>query len=145
MQKRTSNTDLWTRAQSKKESLRTFIDRFKRVITSVATPNKALIAALPNALWRESKFREDLILNQPMTLPDALHWANRFIEMEEDKAAMTKQQGLTRVPTIKEKKRRNITSLAIIMMQIISRMIKTQKGIDILRQWLVKQIQETME
>lgn len=103
MQKRASNADLWTMDQTQKESLRTFINQFKGVVTNVAIPDEAAISALWNALWHESRFREDLILNQPTTLSDALHRAKRFIEMEEENAAMTKRQGLTKVPALKEK------------------------------------------
>lgn len=103
MEKGASNADLWTMAQTAKESLRSFIGRFKEIITSVATPDDAAIAALRNALWHESRFREDLLLNQPATLADALHRANRFIKIEEDKAAMAKRQGSSKVPTPKEK------------------------------------------
>ncbi|ANM65753.1 Gag-Pol polyprotein/retrotransposon [Arabidopsis thaliana] len=63
MEKGASNVDLWTMAQTAKESLRSFIGRFKEIVTSTATPDDAAIAALRNALWHESRFREDLLLN----------------------------------------------------------------------------------
>ncbi|KAG7534038.1 Retrotransposon gag domain [Arabidopsis thaliana x Arabidopsis arenosa] len=45
-------------------------------------------------LWTsyESRFREDLVITQLATLEDALHRANRFIEVKEEKAAMAKRQ-----------------------------------------------------
>ncbi|CAA0384256.1 unnamed protein product [Arabidopsis thaliana] len=96
-------------AQTAKESLRSFIGRFKEIVTSVATPYDAAIAALRNALRHESRFREDLLLNQPATLADALHRANRFIEIEEDKAAIDRARRKHR--SQRKNQKRSITSL----------------------------------
>ncbi|KAG7564677.1 Retrotransposon gag domain [Arabidopsis suecica] len=92
MVKGTSNADLWTMSQKDKEPLRKFIERFKKVVSSIAITEDAAIAALRNACSYESRFREDLVITQPATLEDALHRANRFIEVEEEKAAMAKRQ-----------------------------------------------------
>ncbi|KAG7559073.1 Aspartic peptidase domain superfamily [Arabidopsis thaliana x Arabidopsis arenosa] len=92
MVKGTSNADLWTMSQKDKEPLRKFIERFKKVVSSIVITDDAAIAALRNACSYESRFREDLVITQPATLEDALHRANRFIEVEEEKAAMAKRQ-----------------------------------------------------
>ncbi|KAG7556743.1 Retrotransposon gag domain [Arabidopsis suecica] len=92
MVKGTSNADLWTMSQKDKEPLRKFIERFKKVVSSIAITDDAAIAALRNACSYESRFREDLVITQPATLEDTLHRANRFIEVEEEKAAMAKRQ-----------------------------------------------------
>ncbi|KAG7593593.1 Copper amine oxidase N-terminal [Arabidopsis thaliana x Arabidopsis arenosa] len=63
-----------------------------KVVSSIAITDDAAIAALRNACSYESRFREDLVITQPATLEDALHRANRFIEVEEEKAAMAKRQ-----------------------------------------------------
>lgn len=36
----------------------------------------AALAALKNELWHESRFREELIVNRPVTIQDALFRAN---------------------------------------------------------------------
>ncbi|XP_020886143.1 uncharacterized protein LOC110229725 [Arabidopsis lyrata subsp. lyrata] len=92
MVKGVSNADLWTMSQKDKEPLREFIERFKKVVSSITITDDAAIAALRNACSYESRFREDLVITQPATLEDALHHANRFIEIEEEKAAMAKRQ-----------------------------------------------------
>ncbi|CAL9238177.1 unnamed protein product, partial [Arabidopsis halleri] len=48
----------------------------------------AAIGALRNALLFGSRFREDLIIARPSTFGDALHRANRYVEIEEENAAM---------------------------------------------------------
>ncbi|XP_020868852.1 uncharacterized protein LOC110224973 [Arabidopsis lyrata subsp. lyrata] len=92
MVKGTSNADLWTMSQKDKEPLRKFIERFKKVVSSIVITDDAAIATLRNACSYESRFREDLVITQPATLEDALHRANRFIEVEEEKTAMAKRQ-----------------------------------------------------
>ena len=38
-------------------------------------------------LWHDSRFREEIQMNNPTTLEDALHRASRYMKMEEDKKA----------------------------------------------------------
>ncbi|XP_020891261.1 uncharacterized protein LOC110231012, partial [Arabidopsis lyrata subsp. lyrata] len=92
MIKEATNADLWTMSQKESEPLRTFIERFKKVVSNIAITDDAAIGALRNALLFGSRFREDLIIARPSTLDDALHRANRYIEIEEEKAAMVDRQ-----------------------------------------------------
>lgn len=91
MIKEATNTDLWTMSQRDSEPLRTFIERFKKVVSNIAIKDDAAIGALRNALMFGSRLREDLIIARPSTLDDALHRANRYIEVEEKKAEMDRQ------------------------------------------------------
>ncbi|XP_020874131.1 uncharacterized protein LOC110226534 [Arabidopsis lyrata subsp. lyrata] len=92
MIKEAMNADLWTMSQKESEPLRTFIERFKKVVSNIAITDDAAIGALQNALLFRSRFREDLIIARPSTLDDALHRANRYIEIEEEKAALVDHQ-----------------------------------------------------
>lgn len=96
IQKEASNADLWTLAQGQKESLRAFIERFKKVVSRVKVADDAAIAALRNALWYESRFRDDLMLNTPPTLEDVMHIATIFIEVEEEMAAMARKHSTSK-------------------------------------------------
>ena len=87
----TTHADFWTMAQGPKEPLRTFIDRFKAVVSRIAVPDEAAISALRNAVSHESRFCDDLLLNRPVYLEDALHKATRYIEMEEEKLAFSRK------------------------------------------------------
>jgi len=77
MIKEATNDDLWTMSQRESEPLRTFIERFKKVISNIAIPDDAAIGDLQNALSFRSRFRKDLITARPSTLDEALHRANR--------------------------------------------------------------------
>ncbi|CAA0406392.1 unnamed protein product [Arabidopsis thaliana] len=78
MIKEATNADLWTMFQRDNEPLRTFIERFKKVVSNIAIKDDAAIGDLRNALMFGSRFREDLIIARPSTLDDALHRANRL-------------------------------------------------------------------
>ncbi|KAG7567533.1 Integrase catalytic core [Arabidopsis thaliana x Arabidopsis arenosa] len=51
----------------------------------------AAIAALKNGLWHESRFREELTVNRPTTIHDALHRATNWINAEEERTALAKK------------------------------------------------------
>ncbi|XP_023644275.1 uncharacterized protein LOC111832160 [Capsella rubella] len=87
MKQGATNADLWTMSQKENEPLRDFMEKFKKVVSTIAIADDAAIAALRNALLFGSKFREDLIILQPATLDDAIRKASRYIEVEEEKAA----------------------------------------------------------
>ncbi|XP_019090086.1 PREDICTED: uncharacterized protein LOC104738116 [Camelina sativa] len=84
-----SNADLWNMFQRNDESLRDFMERFKRIISKLSIADDTAISALQNALAHGSRFREDIIIHEPLTLDDALHRANRYIELDEEKASRT--------------------------------------------------------
>ncbi|KAG7578456.1 Reverse transcriptase domain [Arabidopsis thaliana x Arabidopsis arenosa] len=102
IQNQTTNADLWSLSQGPTESLRLFIDRFKNVITRIVIPDEAAIVALRNAVWYDSKFRDDITLHVPNTLEDALHRATRYIELEEERLVLSKKHGATKASAPKE-------------------------------------------
>ncbi|CAA7038317.1 unnamed protein product [Microthlaspi erraticum] len=74
-----SEADLWTLSQAPNESLRSYVNRFKAIITKIENPNEAVaLLAFRNNLWYESKFREELIVRPPVSLDDALRCALTF-------------------------------------------------------------------
>ncbi|XP_019082657.1 PREDICTED: uncharacterized protein LOC109125478 [Camelina sativa] len=81
MIKGTSNADQWTMYQEDDESLREFMERFKKVVSNLAIANDTAISALQNALAYGSRFRNDIIIYEPLTLDDALHQASKYIEV----------------------------------------------------------------
>ncbi|XP_013639416.1 PREDICTED: uncharacterized protein LOC106344618 [Brassica oleracea var. oleracea] len=97
-----TEADLYTLSQERTESLRSFIGRFKKIVSRVKVPDKIATTALINALWYESKLDEDLKINKTQTLQDALHRSNLFIELEEDKEAMAKKYAATRTVATKD-------------------------------------------
>ncbi|KAG7583777.1 Reverse transcriptase domain [Arabidopsis suecica] len=101
IENQTTNADLWSLSQGPKEPLRLFIDRFKNIITKITVPDEAAIVALRNAVWYDSRFRDDITLHAPSTLEDALHRASRYIELEEEKIILAKKHNPTKT-TAKE-------------------------------------------
>ncbi|CAA7052868.1 unnamed protein product [Microthlaspi erraticum] len=84
-----TEADLWRLSQGPKESLRSYIDRFKSVKAKITNPNEAVaLLALKNNLWYESKFREELTVRPTISLDDALHRASAFATLEEDTALL---------------------------------------------------------
>ena len=59
-----SEADLYTLSQERTESLRSFIGRFKTIVSRMKVPDKIVITPLIKALWYESKLREDLKINK---------------------------------------------------------------------------------
>ena len=102
IENQTSNADLWSLSQGPKESLRAFIDRFKEVVTKITVPDEAAIVALRNAVWYDSKFRDDITLHVPDTLEDALHRAARYVELEEEKLVLARKYNPPKVVAAKE-------------------------------------------
>lgn len=96
-----SDTDIWTMPQKEKESLRSFIRRIKTKLPNVVVTNSTSIYALRNALWHESCFCEELLLNKPVTLEYTLHRALRNMEIEEKNKAFAKNLA----PTSKSKEK----------------------------------------
>lgn len=102
MQKGASDVDLWALDQGPKESLRTYMDRLKAVVSRAAVPDRSALAALRNGLWYESKFKEDLLINEAQTLEDAMHRSIRYIVLEEDRAVNVKKFSPAKLPTPRE-------------------------------------------
>ncbi|XP_010413070.1 PREDICTED: uncharacterized protein LOC104699464 [Camelina sativa] len=82
-----SNADLWNMFQRNDESLRDFMERFKRIVSKLSIADDTAISAFRNAIAYGSRFRDDIIIYEPLTLDDALHRANKYIEVEKEKDA----------------------------------------------------------
>ncbi|KAG7568053.1 hypothetical protein ISN45_Aa04g008900 [Arabidopsis thaliana x Arabidopsis arenosa] len=92
MEKTTSDADLWNLTQGHNEPLRKYITKFKEVIAKIhGVSHTAALSALRNGLWHESRFREELIVNRPSTIQDALFRANNWMEAEEEKLSLAKK------------------------------------------------------
>ncbi|XP_013633075.1 PREDICTED: uncharacterized protein LOC106338707 [Brassica oleracea var. oleracea] len=103
IQQSATNADLWTLAQEPTETLRSYIKKFRAIVSRITVLDKAAVLALRNGLWHESPFREELMKYKPQTLEDALHRAITFIEIEEDKAAFSKKHAATKKSFSKDK------------------------------------------
>ncbi|KAG7588646.1 Retrotransposon gag domain [Arabidopsis suecica] len=92
MEKATSDADLWNLTQGQNEPLRKYIAKFKEVIAKIpGVSHSAALSALRNGLWHESRFREEIIVNRPSTIQDALFRANNWMETEEEKLSLAKK------------------------------------------------------
>jgi len=86
---RTCEADLWSLTQLQKESLRSYVKKFKVIKSKIANLNEeGAIAALRNGLWFSSRFREELTVRQPVSLDDALHKALHFAKAEQELAVL---------------------------------------------------------
>ncbi|XP_024016549.1 uncharacterized protein LOC112089917 [Eutrema salsugineum] len=90
IQRSASTADLWALSQGLKESLRLFIERFKATASRASVSDESAIPALRKALHFDSAFKDELKLNMPHTLEDALHRARLHIEVEEERASLKK-------------------------------------------------------
>ncbi|KAG7599500.1 Reverse transcriptase domain [Arabidopsis suecica] len=92
MEKATSDADLWNLTQGQNEPLRKYIAKFKEVIAKIpGVSHAAALSALRNGLWHESRFQEEIIVNRPSTIQDALFRATNWMEAEEEKLSLAKK------------------------------------------------------
>ncbi|KAG7533254.1 Retrotransposon gag domain [Arabidopsis thaliana x Arabidopsis arenosa] len=92
MEKATSDADLWNLTQGQNEPLRKYIAKFKEVIAKIpGVSHAAALSALRNGIWHESRFREEIIINRPSTIQDALFRATNWMEAEEEKLSLAKK------------------------------------------------------
>ncbi|KAG7533283.1 Ribonuclease H domain [Arabidopsis thaliana x Arabidopsis arenosa] len=92
MEKATSDADLWNLTQGQNEPLRKYIAKFKEVIAKIpGVSHAAALSALWNGLWHEFRFREEIIVNRPSTIQDALFRATNWMEAEEEKLSLAKK------------------------------------------------------
>ncbi|KAG7567535.1 Retrotransposon gag domain [Arabidopsis thaliana x Arabidopsis arenosa] len=88
----TSDADLWNLTQGQNEPLRKYITKFKEVIAKIpGVSHAAALSALRNGLWHESQFREEIFVNSPSTIQDALFRATNWMEAEEEKLSLAKK------------------------------------------------------
>ncbi|KAG7599517.1 Retrotransposon gag domain [Arabidopsis suecica] len=84
--------DFWNLTQCQNEPLRKYIAKFKDVIAKIlGVSHAAALSALRNGLWHESRFREEIIVNRPSTIQDALFRATNWMEAEEEKLSLAKK------------------------------------------------------
>ncbi|KAG7557017.1 Ribonuclease H domain [Arabidopsis suecica] len=103
MEKATSDADLWNLTQGQNESLRKYIAKFKEVIAKIpGVSHAAALSALRNGLWHESRFREEIIVNRPSTIQDALFRATNWMEAEEEKLSLAKKHRPAKIAVLKK-------------------------------------------
>ncbi|XP_023634363.1 uncharacterized protein LOC111829493 [Capsella rubella] len=69
--------------------------------------DSAALSALKNGLWHESRLREELTVNRPSNIQDALHRASNWIVAEEEKAALAKKYKVSPKPSFDQGARRS--------------------------------------
>ncbi|XP_023639608.1 uncharacterized protein LOC111830952 [Capsella rubella] len=95
-----TDAQLWNLSQGPNDSLRSYITKFKEIMVQIPRlPDSAALSALKNGLWHESRLREELTVNRPSSIQDALHWASNWIIAEEEKAALAKKYKVTPKPS----------------------------------------------
>ncbi|XP_023633340.1 uncharacterized protein LOC111828975 [Capsella rubella] len=87
-----TDAHLWNLSQGPSDSLRSYVNKFKEIMVQIpGLSDPAALSALKNGLWHESRFREELTVNRPSNIQDALHRASNWIVAEEEKAALAKK------------------------------------------------------
>ncbi|XP_013601251.1 PREDICTED: uncharacterized protein LOC106308657 [Brassica oleracea var. oleracea] len=94
-------SSLWNLNQTKDQSLRGYMEKFKAVVSRIEIPDSIAIDAMWNTLWVRSKFREDLYQNPTTSLQDAIARSNNFIRMEEDTNAILSKMNVPKAPAAK--------------------------------------------
>ncbi|KFK32387.1 hypothetical protein AALP_AA6G234800 [Arabis alpina] len=88
MERKIYDSELWNNKQGETESLRSFMTKFKNTLSKVeGIINKSALKALRGALWCPSPFWQEMSLNTPTTIQDALHRAADFDRTEEEVSA----------------------------------------------------------
>ena len=87
--------DLWNTQQTNSESLKGYMTRFKSIMAKIPNiDNDSALTALKNGLWHDSRFREEMIVNRPPTIEDAIHRASNFARAEEERSFLAKKHGI---------------------------------------------------
>ena len=97
----TTASSLWKINQTKDQSLRDYMEKFKAVVSRIEIPDDIAIDALRNTLWVRSKFREDLYQNPTTSLQDEIARSDNFIRMEEDTNAILSKMNAPKAPAAK--------------------------------------------
>ncbi|KFK22070.1 hypothetical protein AALP_AAs48547U000400 [Arabis alpina] len=85
MERKIYDSELWNNKQGETESLRSCMTRFKNTLSKVeGISNKSALEALRGALRCPSPFWQEMSLNTPITIQDALHRAADFARTEEE-------------------------------------------------------------
>ncbi|XP_024014629.1 uncharacterized protein LOC112088517 [Eutrema salsugineum] len=97
MDRGTSDADLSTLSQGPNEPLRDYMARFKAVVSKIeGISDKAALEALKRSLWYKSEFQQEMALNTPQTIQDALHRSSDFIVNEEEMKNLDEQYEATK-------------------------------------------------
>ena len=88
-------SSLWNLNQTKDQSLRDYMEKFKAVVSRIEIPDDI---AMRNTLWVRSKFREDLYQNPTTSLQEAIARSDNFIRMEEDTNAILSKMNAPKAP-----------------------------------------------
>ena len=94
-------SSLWNLNQTKDQSLRDYMEKFKAVVSRIEIPDGIAFDALWNTLWVRFKFREDLYQNPTTSLQDAIARSDNFIPMEEDTNAILSKMNALKAPATK--------------------------------------------
>ncbi|XP_023644217.1 uncharacterized protein LOC111832107 [Capsella rubella] len=95
-----TDAQLWNLSQGPNDSLRSYITKFKEIMVQIpGLSDSAALSALKNGLWHQSWLREELTVNRPSSIQDALHRASNWIVAEEEKAALAKKYKVTPKPS----------------------------------------------
>lgn len=92
-------SSLWNLNQTKDQSLRDYMEKFKAVVSRIEIPDDI---AMRNTLWVRSKFREDLYQNPTTSLQEAIARSDNFIRMEEDTNAILSKMNAPKAPATKK-------------------------------------------
>ncbi|KFK42019.1 hypothetical protein AALP_AA2G201700, partial [Arabis alpina] len=85
MERKIYDSELWNNKKGETESLRSFMTKFKNTLSKVeGISNKSALEALRGALRCPSPFWQEMSLNTPTTIQDALHRAADFARTEEE-------------------------------------------------------------
>ena len=89
---RVTEADLWNLKQAPFKPFRAYIHKFREIKAKISHPNEVMaLAALKNGVWFSSNFREEMEVQAPISLDDALHRASYFATHEEEVAALKEQ------------------------------------------------------
>ena len=87
-----TEADLWNLKQAPFEPLRAYINKFREIKAKISHPNEVVaLEALKNGVWFSSKFREEMAVQAPILLDDALHRAS-YLATHEEEVAVLKEQ-----------------------------------------------------
>ena len=78
--------------------------RFKGIMAKIPNlDNDSALTALKNGLWHDSRFREEMTVNRPLAIEDAIHRASNFARAEEERNLLAKKhkddKSLQEIPT----------------------------------------------
>ncbi|KAG7543429.1 Retrotransposon gag domain [Arabidopsis thaliana x Arabidopsis arenosa] len=92
MDKSVSDADLWNLTQGPTSHLELSSPSSRGAIKTPKNLAAVSFICPTKRLWHDSRFKEDLILHKPDTIQDALFRANNWMEVEDEKRVLRKEQ-----------------------------------------------------